>query len=83
MTDMSRFWRECAPPRQVKQELSVRQAIFKYLSERKFGMSRGEIASRLGQPDLSVRDDLGYLRTLGLVATFGHGRGAVWHLKEP
>lgn len=71
------------PPQQVKQDLTTRQRlILQILSERPKGVSRGEIVARLEQPFRSIRDDLEKLRNLDLVITYGHGRGAVWRLKE-
>ncbi len=72
------------PPRQVKQDLTERQqAILRHLSSKRFGVARGEIAEALGFAGLAVRDDLHHLRSLGLVDTYGHGRGAVWRLERP
>jgi len=41
---------------------------------------RGELANKLGLPDLATRDLLVRLREYGLVHPEGHGRGAVWVL---
>lgn len=69
------------PPRQVKQDLTERQqAILQFLSNRLFGVSRSDIVAAVNSPELAVRDDLNHLRSLGLVMTYGHGRGAVWML---
>jgi ATP-dependent DNA helicase RecG len=71
------------PPSQVKQVVSERQqAILQFLSGRSWGASRSEISDAMGQYALTVRDDLERLRSLGLVITYGHGRGAVWMLKS-
>lgn len=66
-------------PRQVKQDLTERQrTVLQHLSARQYGVSRKSIAAHLTLPALGVRDDLERLRSLGLVITLGHGRGAVW-----
>jgi hypothetical protein len=68
------------PPRQVKQNLTERQqAILQLLADHS-SVSRKLIVQALQEPELSIRDDLERLRNLGLVATSGHGRGAVWSL---
>jgi ATP-dependent DNA helicase RecG len=70
------------PPRQVKQDLTERQrAILEVLAERRV-IARKEIVAALNEPELAIRDDLERLRGLGLVETTGHGRGAVWSLRE-
>lgn len=70
------------PPQQVKQDLTDRQrAILQLLSERP-GIRRKEIVAALNEPELAIRDDLERLRVLGLAETTGHGRGAVWSLRE-
>jgi ATP-dependent DNA helicase RecG len=70
------------PPRQVKQDLTERQrAILEMLATRGV-LSRKAIVAALNEPQLAVRDDLERLRGLGLVETTGHGRGAVWSLRE-
>lgn len=70
------------PPRQVKQDLSERQqAILEFLANAGC-CSRKQIVSAVNEPELAVRDDLERLRGLGLVETTGHGRGAVWCLRE-
>jgi ATP-dependent DNA helicase RecG len=70
------------PPRQVKQDLTERQrAILEVLAERRV-LARKEIVAALNEPELAIRDDLERLRALGLVDTTGHGRGAVWSLRE-
>jgi len=70
------------PPQQVKQDLTERQrAILEVLAERRV-LARKEIVAALNEPELAIRDDLERLRALGLVDTMGHGRGAVWSLRE-
>jgi len=70
------------PPIQVRQDLTERQRmILEYLSTNIFGVARSEIIRALGLPLVGTRDELERLRSLGLVSTYGHGRGAVWVLK--
>jgi ATP-dependent DNA helicase RecG len=70
-------------PQQVKRDLTQRQqAILQLLASKSWGLSRADIASALRLPSLTVRDELGRLRSLEMVTTYGHGRGAVWHLKN-
>ncbi len=70
------------PPHQVKQDLTERQrAILEFLATARC-CARKRIVAALNQPELAVRDDLERLRGLGLVETSGHGRGAVWRLRE-
>jgi ATP-dependent DNA helicase RecG len=70
------------PPRQVKQDLTERQRAILEMLARRGVLSRKAIVAALNEPQLAVRDDLERLRGLGLVETTGHGRGAVWSLRE-
>lgn len=47
-------------------------------------LSLRTLRSRLSAPpaDRTLRDDLLHLKRLGLVGSVGHGRGAVWFLKQ-
>jgi ATP-dependent DNA helicase RecG len=69
------------PPNQVKQDLTDRQkAILEYLSGRPLGVSRNAIAKFATSSESEARTELDRLRSLGLIITIGHGRGAVWRL---
>ncbi len=70
------------PPRQVSQELTDRQRAILELLANSPSLSRKTIATTLHETDLVVRDDLNRLRGLELVTTDGHGRGAVWRMKN-
>lgn len=70
------------PPRQVKKDLTDRQqAILQFLSQHPWGAARGEIIRALKLGKVAARDDLDRLRSLEMIETYGHGRGAVWRLK--
>lgn len=69
------------PPRRVGLDVSERQqAILSMLFEADRGLALREMVARLdGEPtERQVREDLATLRTLGLAAPTGHGRGARW-----
>jgi ATP-dependent DNA helicase RecG len=71
------------PPRQVKQDLTERQqTILQFLSQHRWGVARGELIHALKLGKFAARDELDRLRTLDLIETYGHGRGAVWKLKS-
>ena len=69
------------PPQQVRQEVSERQrTILALLNESDEGLALREVAARLWKTatQRQVREDLTILRTLGLAACEGKGRGARW-----
>ena len=70
------------PPRQVSRELTDRQRAILELLANSPPLSRKFIATTLSEADLVVREDLERLRGLELVVTSGHGRGAVWTMKN-
>lgn len=70
-------------PQQVKRDLTKRQrTILQLLATKPSGLSRADITKAIRVPALTVRDELERLRSLDLVVTYGHGRGAFWHLKN-
>ena len=72
-----------SPPHRVGRILTERQRpILAVLQQSPGGLALREICARLGQQgsERQVREDLAALRTLGLAAPAGHGRGARWAL---
>lgn len=72
-----------SPPHRVGRDLTERQRmILTVLQQSPGGLALREICARLGQQgsERQVREDLAALRTLGLAAPAGHGRGARWAL---
>ena len=71
------------PPQRVGRDLSERQqAILALLEQSGRGLALREIIAHL-EPQATqrqVREDLAILRTLALVVSTGHGRGARWEL---
>ncbi len=72
------------PPEKVHRTLSDRQRkVLGALADSK-NISLRELRARLtGKvPDWAVQEELANLRTLGLISTAGHGRGAYWYLTK-
>ena len=71
------------PPQRVGRDLRERQqAILALLEQSGRGLALREIIAQL-EPQATqrqVREDLAILRTLALVVSTGHGRGARWEL---
>ena len=71
------------PPQRVGRDLTERQqAILALLDQGGRGLALREIIAQL-EPKATqrqVREDLAILRTLALVVSTGHGRGARWEL---
>jgi ATP-dependent DNA helicase RecG len=74
---------EYIPPHRISHDLTERQRrILHVLGDGRKWSSR-DIATGLPTPppSSSLRDDLTMLRSLGLIESGGHGRGARWWLK--
>jgi ATP-dependent DNA helicase RecG len=71
-------------PQRVMKDLTPRQRkILQFLAGQRWGVARSDIVAFVGGSALAIRDDLEKLRSFDLVVTYGHGRGAVWRLKNP
>ena len=71
------------PPQRVSSDVTARQQeILAFLSGCDDGAPFRDIVASLSKDDAPwlVRHDLTVLKTIGLVRTRGHGRGAVWEL---
>lgn len=68
------------PPRQVNHDLTLRQQQILKVLDKRGQLAVRDVASDLGLDSRPIRDDLGLLKQLGLVANRGHGRGSVWFL---
>ena len=69
-------------PQRVERDLTERQqATLALLDQAGRGLALREIYAQLKPlaSERQVREDLAILRTLGLVAPTGHGRGARWN----
>ena len=69
------------PPRRVERDLTERQqAILALLDQVGRGLALREIIAQLNLQATrrQIQDDLAFLRTLALVVSSGHGRGARW-----
>ena len=76
-----RFRTSYVPPMRAERELTDRQrAILVLLAGAVDGLALSGIVLRLNGPVVTrqVREDLQILRTLGLITSVGHGRGARW-----
>jgi ATP-dependent DNA helicase RecG len=74
------------PPERVTRNLTERQRrVLAHLAESPGGAAVRDIAAALGASDSPwvIREDLAALKSLGLVQTFGWGRGARWGLVGP
>jgi ATP-dependent DNA helicase RecG len=73
------------PPQRVARDLTERQrAILAALAASRWGLALRDLRS--AHPGVSVweiKEGLAALKALGLVEPHGHGRGAVWRLREP
>ena len=69
------------PPTRVKLDLSEQQQAILHLLSETSGLALGAIHARLGRGTLrSVREDVGFLKRLGMLDSRGYGRGARWFL---
>jgi ATP-dependent DNA helicase RecG len=71
-------------PQRVAHDLTARQrSILAELDAERYGLALRDIrASHPGIPEWEIKSDLATLKTLGLIDTKGHGRGAVWLLRR-
>jgi ATP-dependent DNA helicase RecG len=73
------------PPQRVARDLTERQrAILAALAASRWGLALRDLRS--AHPGVSaweIKEGLAALKALGLVEPQGHGRGAVWRLREP
>jgi ATP-dependent DNA helicase RecG len=73
------------PPQRVARDVTERQQrVLTFLAERPTGAAVREIVEALGASGApwTIREDLATLKTLGLAASSGWGRGARWRLKS-
>ena len=73
------------PPQRVARNVTERQQkVLAFLAERPSGAAVREIVDALGAADApwTIREDLATLKTLGLAASSGWGRGARWRLED-
>ena len=72
-------------PLRVSHDLSTRQRAILQLLAREPSLAFRDLRAGLSNPpaDRTLRDDLAHLKRLGLVASQGRGRGALWFLGEP
>jgi ATP-dependent DNA helicase RecG len=72
------------PPQRIGHNLTQRQQDVLQLLGTGSGLALGEIHMALGQTVTlrALRDDLDFLKRLGMINSIGHGRGAKWILKE-
>jgi ATP-dependent DNA helicase RecG len=70
------------PPRQVKQDLTEGQRAILAVLQGTGGLALREIKQLVASPfeEWELKNDLAFLKTLGLVDSKGHGRGAYWFL---
>jgi ATP-dependent DNA helicase RecG len=70
------------PPRQVKQDLTERQRAILAALQGTGGLALREIKQQVPPPfeEWELKNDLAILKTLGLIDSEGHGRGAYWFL---
>ncbi len=72
-------------PHRVGHDLTERQREILQLLASVGRKALREIRESLFNPPAirTLRDDLSHLKKLGLADSSGHGRGAVWFLREP
>jgi ATP-dependent DNA helicase RecG len=69
------------PPKRVGHDLAEQQQAILQLLAEDGGLALSEIHQRLGLGTLrSIREDLAFLKRLGMLDSSGHARGARWHL---
>lgn len=69
------------PPKRVAHKVSRRQQRILSALSRHRRLAVREIAEKLDLDSRPIRDDLGFMKQLGLVDNEGHGRGSFWFLR--